>query len=317
MSKSVKKIVSIAAPIVGALALGPAGLGLTSAALGGAIGGAAGGLASGGGIRAAAMGGITGYLGGGAVGAPAGASLAATTGNAALQGPTLGTGLAGAVSGGGLRALTAPVTNTALSGIVGQQAGGGLQTTLLNAASGIVGDMNKDTAEEAARQQAEAIQSGINANTAALQPYNELGQNAVDRINTIQSNPAEYIRNNELYQSLSKDAERRLLANQAAKGKVGSGGTAAALQEQLLNLGSGLVNQEIGNLQTQAGLGGNAASNIGTIGYQGNTAIGNANAAGTVGANNALTSQYQNQINTILASQNVNRAPVYSQPINL
>lgn len=312
MSKSVKKIVKVAAPIVGFAVGGPIG-----AAIGGAVGGAVGG----GGIKGAALGAITGYAGASLAGAgggslfgnAAGTPLSTVAGNAALQGPTAGSGILGAVTGGGVRALAAPVTQAA----TGATIGGIPQSLLLNAASGVIGDYNEEAALEAARQQAQGIQSGVKANTAALRPYTELGQQATSRINEIQSDPAGYIKGNELYGSLAADAERRLLANQAAKGKVGSGGTAAALQEQLLNIGTGLVNTEIGNLQQQAGLGGNAAAQVGSTQYSGNVATGNANAAGTIGANNALTSTYQNQINTILASQGVNKAPIYSQPINL
>ena len=303
MSKGVKKIVSIAAPIVGAAVGGPVGA---------AIGGAVGGLASGGGIEAAAMGGITGYLGasaGNIFAAPvagvgnsiANPNIAGTSyllgSGANAAAPVVNSGVGGFINNT-VRSLTAPITQ------------GVNPTMLLNAASGIVGDMNEETAKKAARRQAEGIQAGINANNAALQPYTQLGQQATQRIQEIQADPAGYIQGNPLYNSLAADAERRLLANQAAKGKVGSGGTAAALQEQLLNIGTGLVNTEIGNLQNQAGIGQGAAGQVGSTAYAGNSNIGATNAAGVVGANNALTSQYQNQINTILAAQGMNRAPV-------
>jgi len=298
MSKAIRRVVSIAAPIVGGFLGGPVG-----AAIGGAIGGAA----SGGGVRAALMGGITGYMGAGAA-APAGLSSASTSlasSGGILSMPAASNGLGAAISGG-VRSLAAPM------GV-----GGISQGQLLNAASGIVGGMNKDAAEEAAKKQAQGIQAGMNANTAAMQPYTAMGADATRRIGEIQADPAAYIQNNPLYNSLAADAERRLMANEAAKGKVGSGGTAAALQEKMLNLGTGLVNTEIGNLQTQAGMGGNAASQVGQTSYAGNVGVGDVNAAGTIGANNALTSQYQNQINTILAMQGMNKAPVAAQPINL
>lgn len=309
MSKTVKKIASVALPIVG---------NMVAPGIGGVIGGALGGALGGGGIRGALMGGITGYLGSQS-GPIAGLNNAASTvgsfnpnainpasvvgSTAKAVSPVMNSGIGGFINNT-VKSLAAPLQNIS-------------QTQLLNAASGIVGSMNQDAAEEAAKKNAQGIQTGIQANTKALQPYTQLGQQATTRINEIQSDPAGYIKNNPLYNSLAADAERRLLANQAAKGKVGSGGTAAALQEQLLNLGTGLVNTEIGNLQNQAGIGVGAAGQVGSTAYSGNTNIGNAQAAGVIGANNALTSQYQNQINTILAAQGVNKAPIYSQPINL
>lgn len=297
MSKGIKKVVSIAAPIVGSI---------VAPGIGTAIGGAIGGLASGGGIRGAAMGAITGYLGS-QVGNIAGVGTAAKAGTSAVANAASApaTGIGGFLNNA-VRSLTQPITQ-----------GGFNPTMLLNAASGIVGDMNEEAAEKAARAQREGIQAGMKANAAALQPYTELGKQATQRIQDIQADPAGYIKGNELYGSLAADAERRLLANQAAKGKVGSGGTASALQEQLLNIGTGLVNTEIGNLQNQANTGQGAASQVGATGYQGNSNVGSTNAAGILGQNSALTSQYQNQINTILAAQGMNRAPVYSQPINL
>lgn len=351
MGKTVKKVVSFAAPIVG---------NLIAPGIGGLIGGAIGGAVSGGGIKSIAFGAAGGYVGGGGLGsslsagqagalggalsgygqtgdikgalaggltgyttaqlAPtivgnkAGTALDTASGVSGAQGPTYGSGVSGVASGGGVRALAAPTT-TASAG--GGLFGGTADKLLLAGASGISGQLNSEAALEAAEQQAQGIQDGINANTAALQPYTQLGQEATSRIGEIQADPAAYIQSNELYGSLANDAERRLLANQAARGKVGSGGTSAALQEQLLNIGTGLVNTEIGNLQSQASLGGQAASQVGSTSYQGNAAIGNANAAGTIGSNGALTSSYQNMINTVLASNGNNQAPTYTQPINL
>lgn len=303
MSKAIKKVVSIAAPIAGAMTGNP-----WLAVAGGALGGAAGG----GGLKGALMGGLTGYLG-------SGAGSIANIGGASVAGAsTAGTAAGAAAAGKAALMNSAPsFWNTGVVGGVTRALSNIPTSSILNAASGIVGDMNKETAEDAARKMREASERGMAANTAAMQPYTQLGADATSKIKTIQDDPAAYIRGNELYGSLAEDAERRLLANQAAKGKVGSGGTAAALQDELLRIGTGLVNTEIGNLQGQAGLGANAASQVGNTAYNANVNIGNANAAGIVGANQAMTSQYQNQINTILAMQGMNRAPVYSQPINL
>jgi hypothetical protein len=105
-----KKILKIAAPIIGGLALGPMGLGLSSA-LAGTLGGAAGGLLSGGGLKSALLGGLGGYVGGGgqfggasSLGSKIGSSLGVQGGV-----ETLNRGIGGAISGasqGGKGALT-------------------------------------------------------------------------------------------------------------------------------------------------------------------------------------------------------------------
>lgn len=292
MSKGIKRVASIALPIVGAVVGGPVGA---------AIGGAIGGGMNGGGLKGALIGGIGGYasagLTSGLIGAPAGATLGQVTGNAALQGPTLGSGIRGALTGGGIRALGTGITSAAsslASPIQGLSQIGNLLMTKESA----------DAAKEAARLQ----QQGIDAAAQGQQPYTQLGADAVSKINQIQKDPAGYIQNNQFYSSLAKDAERRLLASEAAKGKVGSGGTAAALQDQLLQLGNGLVNQEINRLQGQANTGQASANTVSDLAV----GRGNAGAAGVVGQNNAYQSGYQQSIGGLLALQDLNKTPPFN-----
>lgn len=298
MSKAVKTVAKIALPIAASFVLGPAGLGLTSAAVGGAIGGGIAGAVGGDGIKGAALGALGGYAAGGAFGTPAGTPLGATAGsvssNAALQGPTMGSGVLGAVTGGGTRALTSTVTGAFTD-----------PSKLLTLGAN---QMIADDSAEAAKTAANRMSDATNRAIAQQQPYTQLGQNAANQIQTIQADPTGYIKNNELYTSLANDAQSRLTAIQAAKGKLGSGETAAALQEKLLTLGTGLVNNQISNLQNQVNVGANAASNVGnSLTYQGEV-----QAAGTVGANNARVGGYENQLSTLLALQNAERANKYN-----
>lgn len=305
MSKTIKTIASIALPIIGTLvapgigtALGSSLASGTLGAIGGALGGALGGGLNGG-IAGAALGGLTGYAGAGAIqgiaGQAAGSTLAQTTGNALLQGPTYGTGISGALTGGGAQALGQGVSGAFSSPVLSGITSIGNQLLTQNSA---------DTAEEAARIQAGAIDRGI----AEQRPYTQAGVDALGQINKINADPAGYIKNNPLYTSLAADAQQRLLASEAAKGKVGSGGTAAALQDRLLQVGNGLVQQQVGNLQNVANTGQVAATNVTSqLGQQGDV-----NAAGKVGAASAYNTGYQNQLNTLLALQQLGRTPTYS-----
>lgn len=292
MSKVVKTVVSVALPIIGTAIGGPVG-----GMIGGAIGG---GIAGDGDIGSIVMGGVGGYasgsMGGSLLGNTAGTPLATVTGNAALQGPTMGSGIMGAVTGGGLRALTSGVTQAASS------------LPLLGGITSIGNQLMAQNTADAAREAAGIQSASLDKAIALQQPYTEAGVNALNRIDEINADRAGYVQNNPLYQSLAKDAEQRLLANQAAKGKVASGGTQAALQDQLLQLGSGLVQQDINQLQQTANAGQLATGSVANL----TTQQGDVNAAGTIGSNNAYTSGYQNQINTLLALQNLNRAPSYS-----
>ena len=120
--------------------------------------------------------------------------------------------------------------------------------------------------------------------------------------------PTGGVLNNPFFQALAGQQEERLLASQAARGKVGSGGTGDQLQRNLLLLGNQFAQQNIGNIQGQIGslqnlaaLGSNAAAQTGTstlqsAGQVGNllTGIGNAQAAGLVGGANARAQGAQN-----------------------
>lgn len=114
------------------------------------------------------------------------------------------------------------------------------------------------------------------------------------------------------FRALADEASRRVFSNQAARGKLGSGGTAEALQNQLVGLGEGMraqraaeqaqqfgqqmqlatvpQQQQFNQLMNLAGIGQSAAagqaSAAGTAGTNISellTGIGNAQAAGLVG----------------------------------
>lgn len=120
---------------------------------------------------------------------------------------------------------------------------------------------------------------------------------------------------NPLLRAMQDDVTRRLMANQAARGKLGSGGTAEELQNRLIPQAlafreqeiSGLTNlgltgedirqREIGDLFRAAGLGQSSAARTGAAGL---TAAGNiANlqqAAGVAQGQGALGSAYGNNV---------------------
>lgn len=114
-----------------------------------------------------------------------------------------------------------------------------------------------------------------------------------------------FITENPFFSALADDAQDRLFSNQAAKGKLGSGETAEALQNSLLLLGEDLLSNRIGQYQNLVGMGQNAAAQTGSFGAQNARTIAdlraqgaNARAAGTVGAANAWTSGINNAVST-------------------
>lgn len=298
MSKGIKKVASFALPIAAAFTGNPA-LMIAASAASGAING---------GLKGAVLGGISGYLGSSA--GPIG-NIAQTATQSATNGGVINMmNNAVAQTANGARSIFAPITS-GVKNLLNDP------TKMMSIGNMLMAQEGADTAEEAAKKQAAGIQKGIDANAAAQAPYTAMGADAAARIKTIQDDPAGYIRNNEFYNGLADEASRRLMANQAAKGKVGSGGTAAALQQELLNLGNGLVKSDIATLQNQADTGANAAANVGTTAANGYTQQGGVNAAGQVGAYNAYSNGYENQIRTMMALQGLNKTPVYGTPLNL
>jgi len=100
-----------------------------------------------------------------------------------------------------------------------------------------------------------ANKAGLEQSRADLQPFSDAGKEAISGLQAglaglsdLVTNPkaqADFITNNPFFDSLATRAKNDLFANQAAKGKVGSGGTAEALQNSLLLLGSDLINQNV------------------------------------------------------------------------
>lgn len=141
-----------------------------------------------------------------------------------------------------------------------------------------------------------------------LQPFASAGRDVLPGLTDLVTNPqaqAAYVTQNPFYGAMADDAQRRLLNNQAARGKVGSGETAKALQNSLLLLGNDLVNQGIGQRQNLATLGQNAAAgqasttvNTGAGIANTLTGIGNAQAAGIIGAQNQKAAGMQNLVGT-------------------
>lgn len=222
---------------------------------------------------------------------------------------------------------------------------------------GLVDDFDGSDAAAGAAQQAAGIQSDatvraaeisrqstqdvIAANQAAsetaradLAPFREAGVNALpglstaqDRVTSLATDPntqASYVQDNPFFKALADDAQRRLFNNQAARGKVGSGGTAEALQNSVMLLGNSLVDQGIqreqgvfnnaynitslgSNAATgQANITQNTAANNANVAGSGNRTIvdlmtqgANAQAAGIVGAANANTTANQTGINAL------------------
>ncbi len=127
---------------------------------------------------------------------------------------------------------------------------------------------------------------------ADYQPFADTGNRSLSRLESLVSDPntkKSFIEDNPFFKALTDKSSATLFSNQAAKGKVGSGGTAEALQNSFLLLGNDLVQQQIENESGLANLGFNAVTNqanaeLGTAGGVADikTGQGNSIAAGKI-----------------------------------
>lgn len=168
----------------------------------------------------------------------------------------------------------------------------------------LFGNTAADASTEAAGLQVNALNTAIDQSgqfeskaRADLQPFTDAGVQALPGLTGLVQDPnqqKQFIQDNTFFNSLADDATQRVFNNAAARGKVGSGGTAKALQNSILLLGNDLRSQSVderfrlanlgrGAAGGQATITANAANNISDL----ITGVGNAQAAGVVGAANA------------------------------
>lgn len=176
----------------------------------------------------------------------------------------------------------------------------------------IRGEGAREAALQAAQLQLQGTREGIAELRAgreqafgALSPFRLAGQRQLAGLESLISDPEAqraFIEDNPFFEALAGKAESRLFANQAARGKVGSGGTAAGLQNELLSLGNELLNQNITQRFNVAAMGASAAAGQGTAALGTSRGVSdlltqgaNAQAAGVVGASN-VTTQRNNQL---------------------
>lgn len=172
-----------------------------------------------------------------------------------------------------------------VSDIVGGVFGGGNAAKKANAAL-----------QDATNKAYKVTKESIDTARADVAPYREAGANTIADLTKLVNDPtaqADFIKNNAFYNTMAKDTTDKLMSNQAAKGKVGSGSTAEALQNSLMLLGNDLLNNQISNRMGIANLGINAAN------ASGNYSVGGAN-----NLSNLITNQGQANAEAAAAKAN-------------
>lgn len=124
-------------------------------------------------------------------------------------------------------------------------------TEARDAANSIIQGSTTDAKEKVdiARGNAIAVQErGLASVRSDFQPYIDAGITNLEGVDELINNPEaqrDFLLNNPFFDEFAKQAERRLLNNQAAQGRVGSGGTQLELRNRLLEFGNQLVNTSV------------------------------------------------------------------------
>lgn len=138
-------------------------------------------------------------------------------------------------------------------------------------------EATQEAAEQAARLQEEGLREGLGALRSDLAPFRGVGQEAANLLLSNVIDPAaqdpQTILNNPFFQALQQQQEQGTLAQRAALGLAGSGGTQDALARQNLLLGNQFQQQNLQNQQARfnqlfnvAGLGQASAAQTGAAG---------------------------------------------------
>jgi hypothetical protein len=111
--------------------------------------------------------------------------------------------------------------------------------------------------QESANKRAVALQREMwNTSRNDLAPYRDAGEQAMNPLVALATDPqaqADYVHTNPFYRAQMQQAQDALFANQAARGMLGSGATASALQQQYLAQGDQFLNSQFNRLTSLAG----------------------------------------------------------------
>lgn len=198
-----------------------------------------------------------------------------------------------------------PTIDPGLSGVFGDSSmlpGGESDPFFGGAQSAAAADAAEAQGKIALRQ-LQAQKEALETIRGDLAPFRETGAGALPDLRSAIDDPSARVLQNPFFQALASDQEQRLLASQAARGKVGSGETGDQLTRNLLLLGNQFAQQDVTNLQNLATIGANAAAQTGSQTQQAASAttgilggLGNAQSAGIIGAGNAQAQGGQNAL---------------------
>lgn len=158
-------------------------------------------------------------------------------------------------------------------------------------APALFGQTGAVAAARGAEQQTSFSRQALDLLRGNLAPFREVGVQAGAQAQALAdpTGQAQFLAQSPLFANLSEQRARDIFASQASKGKLESGGTAEEVQSQIIQLGDQLINQQVNRLLPLVNLGQASAARQGAGSVDLLTGIGNAQAAGQIGAQNSLS----------------------------
>lgn len=159
---------------------------------------------------------------------------------------------------------------------------------------------------ESGRTALEELQAGKEQGLGFLQPFQQLGQQGLDQANFLTDPKAQFdfLQNNPLFQMGLDNANTQTNQMAAARGRLSSGDTLQQLNNNALLTASPLIANQQNSIQNLLGMGLNTAQSqantaLGSASQLANTQtqLGNAQAGGIIGQQNAQTANQQNLFN--------------------
>ena len=177
----------------------------------------------------------------------------------------------------------------------------------------LTGKNAADAAKNASRTQAQAMDKAIHLQRETrdlaredLAPFRDFGAGQINPLLELLTPQGQtnYVQANPLFEAALDSVNKATMANQAARGKLGSGGTLAALQNNYMSTAMPFINSQQNALFNAVNMGqSSAAGQANTAMNTGNQVsallgnAGDAQAAGIIGANNAWQQAYNNAAN--------------------
>lgn len=150
-----------------------------------------------------------------------------------------------------------------------------------------------------ARANAVAVQNrGLKNIRSDFQPFIDAGVTTIEGVTELVNNPEaqrDFIQNNPFFDEIANESERRLLQNQAAKGRVGSGSTQLELRNRLMAAGNELLNAEVARRMGVVNVGMDAATRVQQAEMNRANAISNIEQATGQSLANLVTTAAQNR----------------------